>query len=231
MALAEHRQDQVEVALAHEPERRLGLLPHRLDQAPLGTLGLERLEAEVVRLEAERIFAAGALEIAQDACRRRARREVVRPGAPVEHLGAGEPRLGVGVGRVEHGAAAAGGIEQSPEGRPAVETFVEPLIGLGARRRLKGEVDAVLPGADAGVDRWPGRNVKLTGRGRERPPGPGIDQRGERRQVPLLGPLVQEASVAELQPDDQGLAGHPHVQPRTSTTDAPRTISAARMLK
>ena len=183
MGLVEHDEEQVPLAPSHQPAGGLGLGARGAHEAAAHVFRAYRHEADVIGLEPQRVVAAGA-QLGQQRGRRRGRSQVVRPGAPVDHLAAGKAILELRVGRVEHDAADSGIAEQAPEGRAAVQALMEALIALEAGRRLKGEIDAVLAGGGAGVDRGPDGDVQQPGDALEPPEGAGAAEAGERRQMP-----------------------------------------------
>ena len=195
MGLVEHREEQVPLALSHQPTGGLGLGARGAHQASAHVFRAYRHEADVIGFEAQRVVAAGAPELGQQCRRRGGRSQVVRPGAPVDHLAAGEALLELGVRRVEHDTADSGIAEQAPEARATVEALMEALIALKAWRRLKCEVDAVLTGRSAGVDRGPRGDVEHPGDALEPAEGAGAAYSGERRQMPLaLHPSINRPS-------------------------------------
>ncbi len=64
-------------------------------------------------------------------------------------------------------------------------------------------IEAVLAGADAGVDRGPGRDVHDLGRGAQARPQTLAPQRREVRQVTGIGPALDQLGVGTVEPDEE----------------------------
>ena len=210
MGLVEHDEEQVPLAPSHQPESGLGLGARGAHEAAAHVFRVYRHEADVIGLKPQRVVPAGAPQLGQQRGRGRGRSQIVRPGAPVDHLAAGETILELGVGRVEHDAADSGIAEQAPEARAAVQALMEALIALKAGRRLKGEVDAVLTGGGAGVDRGPDGDVQQPGDALEQPESTVAAEACECRQMSRARPSFDQPAVAEFEADDQrpGMFGH-----------------------